>query len=52
MPSAPVRAIFRAGKRDERMTPDLFYDPLHFTEEGARVFTNLLAEALIPYVTK
>jgi hypothetical protein len=37
---------------DERLTPGLFYDPLHFTEEGARVFTNLLAEALAPYIQK
>lgn len=37
---------------DERLTPDLFYDPLHFTEEGARVFTSLLAEALTPYIEK
>ncbi len=37
---------------DERLTPDLFYDPLHLTEDGARVFTSLLAEALIPHLKK
>jgi hypothetical protein len=37
---------------DERLTRKLYYDSYHTTSAGAVVFTNILAEALLPILNK
>jgi hypothetical protein len=37
---------------DQRLTEDLYFDNYHMTSAGAVVFTNILAEALLPIINK
>ena len=47
---AENKAIYIDFSADPRIKSEYFYDPLHFTEEGKAAFTEILAEALRPYV--